>query len=68
MTGSFAVVRYLSILMLGFTNFFMDLILSYLLGFVKFCVLCYVMFLDFFWVCGWVNGRQEFWCFIMVWL
>ena len=55
-------------LMLGFTNFFMDWILSYLLGFVKFCVVCFVIFLGFSWVCCWVNGRREFWCFIMVWL
>jgi len=34
-TGSVAVVRYLSILMLGFTNFFMGWILPYSLGFVK---------------------------------
>ena len=45
MTGSFVVVRYLSMLMLGFTNFFMGWILPYSFGFVKLCVLCCVIFL-----------------------
>lgn len=68
MTGSVAVVRYLSILMLGFTNFFMGWILPYSLGFVK--LWCGVL-RNISWVAlgvCWVNEQRKCRCFIMGWL
>ena len=65
MTGSVAVDRYLSMLMLGFTNFFMSWSLPYLLGFVKLCLLCCVIFLE---LCSGglrVNKLRVCECFIM---
>ena len=65
MTGSFAVDRYLSMLMLGFTNFFMGWILPYSFGFVKLCVLCCVIFLELCSGCLRVNKLRVCECFIM---